>query len=1076
MNERAIFEAALEIQDSGERRAYLDKACADRQDLRRQVETLLESHAAAGSFLDIPVVAHRPEESDRTLDFAPRAGEQRGNDSEGDDPISLSFLRTSTKPSSLGALAHYEVLQVLGQGGFGIVMKAFDEKLHRLVAIKVLNPEMAATSPPRKRFLREARASAAIRHENVVQVYSVDEQPLPYLVMEYIDGQTLQQKMDEVGPLEVSEVLHIGRQIANGLAAAHAMGIIHRDIKPANILLEQGAEQKVKITDFGLARAVDDASMTRTGNVCGTPMYMAPEQAQGQNLDHRADLFSFGSVLYQMACGRPPFRAPTTVAVLRRVSDDTPRPLQEILPEIPDWLVAIVAKLHAKQPHDRFQSAKEVADLLARYQSDVAESFHDSSPSQEPAKVDRSLRDRNRSSHGVTRLRLRTAIVATVIGIAILASMLVNDFGRVTKPNNSETRIAKPLASTSPPSSNTESQTPNSDLGWYGWPADAPPAAIAPFDAAQAQQHQAAWANYLGVPIERTNSLGMKFRLIPPGEFLMGSTEDDVAQVLRELGLDGGSYNGIEPDFFTSQAPLHRTTLTQPFYLGLTEVTQEQYQTVIGESSAYYSAEGAGNAAVAGIPTKDFPVEWVSWIEATRFCDRLSMRERLEAVYFANVGIEHLPSRGGYRLPTEAQWEFACRAGTQTEFWTGNGTALLRHAAWFGRNEGKRPHAVGELKSNPFGLFDMHGNVWEWCHDRWDPRYYEQFRHQPAVDPLGPSTGASRIFRGGCWYDFHQDVYAANRHAATPLERGRVTGFRLVLPVVFHAAGDVRPASAPDLTQPPPATTVAATEAATDFVACHGLTGQQFDAWLKNDADGFRLHWLDARVFGVTTWFSGIAVKTVDHPLFELRHRMPDDDFAVINQDWVEMRDRGFRPVWDWRYLDCGHIHRTRLWIKDDQGYILYHGPSEEIVTQADRVINEGYTVSAITPCQIPGESRYIITTDSDRRSMTFSLGLSREDMSEFTKQIESKGWSLDQLTAYESEANERFVVIASKNDHKPARTVEWDLRDEKLTERVLAQQQVGLMPWCITAYGTAADPRFAVIWCPFQHEEEANR
>src|SRR5262249_50923963 len=150
----------------------------------------------------------------------------------------LSFLQPSPKPGSLGRLAHYEVLEVLGRGAFGIVLKAFDEKLHRVVAIKVMAPQLASTSPPRKRFLREARAAAGIHHENVVTIYAIEDQPIPYLVMEYIAGETLQQKLDRSGPLDVPEVLRIGRQIASGLAAAHAMGLIHRDIKPSNILLE----------------------------------------------------------------------------------------------------------------------------------------------------------------------------------------------------------------------------------------------------------------------------------------------------------------------------------------------------------------------------------------------------------------------------------------------------------------------------------------------------------------------------------------------------------------------------------------------------------------------------------------------------------------------------------------------------------------------------------------------------------------------------------------------------------------------------------------------------------------------
>jgi serine/threonine protein kinase len=300
-----------------------------------------------------------------TRDYAPghATGQSSGRAGVSEDEA-LAFLAPPTRPDALGRIGHYEVLQVLGRGAFGIVFRAFDEVLQRVVAVKVLAPQLATTSPARKRFLREARSSAAIRHENVVQVYEVGEQPLPYLVIEFIPGETLQQRLDRMGPLDVPETLRIGRQIAEGLAAAHATDLIHRDIKPGNILLEAG-QQKVKITDFGLARAADDASISQSGIIAGTPMYMAPEQAQGQALDQRADLFSLGSVLYQMVTGRPPFRASTTMAVLKRVAEDTPRPIREIIPETPPWLCDIIAKLHAKKPEDRFSSAREVADLLA---------------------------------------------------------------------------------------------------------------------------------------------------------------------------------------------------------------------------------------------------------------------------------------------------------------------------------------------------------------------------------------------------------------------------------------------------------------------------------------------------------------------------------------------------------------------------------------------------------------------------------------------------------------------------------------------------------------------------------------
>ena len=356
MTERELFESAVGLADPAERAAFLGRECGADAALRRRVESLLRSHDAAGSFLAQPLVETADADHAATRAYV------------GPTPAApadvLPFLAPGTRPDSLGRVGHYEVLQHVGRGAFGIVFRAFDDTLQRVVAVKVLAPEMAATSPARKRFLREARTSAQVRHENVVQVYEVGEQPLPYLVMEFIPGETLQQRLDRTGPVDPAEVVRVGRQIAEGLAAAHATDLIHRDIKPGNILIE-GGPQRVRITDFGLARAADDASASQSGVVAGTPMYMAPEQALGQTIDQRADLFSLGSVLYQMVTGRPPFRANTTLAVLKRVVEDAPRPIREVIPETPRWLCDIVQRLHEKKPADRFQSAREVADLLA---------------------------------------------------------------------------------------------------------------------------------------------------------------------------------------------------------------------------------------------------------------------------------------------------------------------------------------------------------------------------------------------------------------------------------------------------------------------------------------------------------------------------------------------------------------------------------------------------------------------------------------------------------------------------------------------------------------------------------------
>lgn len=278
----------------------------------------------------------------------------------------LKSLAPTDDPQMLGRLDGYEISGVIGCGGMGAVLKGFDRPLSRVVAIKVMAPHLATSGAARKRFAREAQAAAAMTHENVIDIYGVAESNgLPYLVMPYARGQSLQKRIDERGSLPVVEVLRIGSQIAAGLAAAHQQGLVHRDIKPANILLSDGIERLV-ITDFGLARAVDDASVTRTGVIAGTPQYMSPEQARGDAIDSRSDLFSLGSVLYTACTGRVPFRADSAYGILRRITDNEPRPIREINPQIPDWLCKVIEKLHSKSANDRFATAEEVSDLLQR--------------------------------------------------------------------------------------------------------------------------------------------------------------------------------------------------------------------------------------------------------------------------------------------------------------------------------------------------------------------------------------------------------------------------------------------------------------------------------------------------------------------------------------------------------------------------------------------------------------------------------------------------------------------------------------------------------------------------------------
>jgi hypothetical protein len=345
-------------------------------------------------------------------------------DTEGE----LAFLEPSCKPGFLGRLGLYHVQAVVGRGGMGLVLKGFDEKLERVVALKVMSAALADNPAARQRFVREARAAAAVTHDNVVGIYAVeDDGPIPYLVLQFILGRSLEARIKEGGPLSAAEVVRIGIQIAAGLEAAHQHHLIHRDIKPANILLEDGSG-RVKITDFGLARAEHDASITQSGYIAGTPMYMSPEQAEGKKIDPRSDLFSLGSVLYAACTGRAAFGAKSTVAVLRRVCDTDPCPIRDINPDVPAWLERVINKLLAKDPAQRYQTAGEVGAILQHHFHEAAEPAQGSSARTRMIKV-RTAQDTEVVAAPAPSLprrppRLGAGLIAGLAGLVLLAGLV----------------------------------------------------------------------------------------------------------------------------------------------------------------------------------------------------------------------------------------------------------------------------------------------------------------------------------------------------------------------------------------------------------------------------------------------------------------------------------------------------------------------------------------------------------------------------------------------------------------------------------------------------------------------------
>jgi WD40 repeat protein/serine/threonine protein kinase len=255
----------------------------------------------------------------------------------------------------------------------GLVFQAEDLHLRRRVALKVMRPETQGRPGARERFLREARAAAAVRHEHVITIYHVDQtNDVPFLVMELLEGQSLEKRCQMSPPLSLAEVARIGREVAEGLAAAHDQGLTHRDIKPDNIWLE-APQDKVKVLDFGLARAArGDAQLTQNGLIVGTPAYMAPEQATGGPIDGRTDLFSLGGVLFRLVAGRPPFAGQDALEILHSLANETPPPLSQLNPEVPEAFSQLVVSLLARRPEQRPASAQAVAQALAALESECA--------------------------------------------------------------------------------------------------------------------------------------------------------------------------------------------------------------------------------------------------------------------------------------------------------------------------------------------------------------------------------------------------------------------------------------------------------------------------------------------------------------------------------------------------------------------------------------------------------------------------------------------------------------------------------------------------------------------------------
>src|SRR5271157_141630 len=345
-----------------ERDAFLRSACAGDEVLEREVRSLLTSEGAAGRFLEDPA-----------MEVAAKALARRQREQE-QESADIPIGRT---------ISHYRIAAKLGDGGMGVVWKARDTRLDRFVALKVLPAAMTGDPERKRRFVQEAKAASALNHPNIITIYEIDQaEGVDFIAMEFVPGKSLQQLITRKR-LEPNEALNYAIQLAGALAAAHAAGIVHRDLKPGNIMVNESGS--VKVLDFGLAkltepggagepdltRTIAEAPMTFEGMIAGTPSYMSPEQAQGKKLDGRTDIFSFGSVLYELVTGRRPFVGDSTTAVLSAIVRDQPKPAADTAPGVPRALDRIVARCLQKDPGQRYQHAGDLKIDLQQVREDL---------------------------------------------------------------------------------------------------------------------------------------------------------------------------------------------------------------------------------------------------------------------------------------------------------------------------------------------------------------------------------------------------------------------------------------------------------------------------------------------------------------------------------------------------------------------------------------------------------------------------------------------------------------------------------------------------------------------------------
>ena len=709
-------------------------------------------------------------------------------------------------------VAEYTVVRLLGRGGMGEVYEVEHKELHTRFALKLIHPTIINRGDSGHRFRREAQVMARLKHPNIVHVDDFRQaEGRAWLRMELVEGLPLGGKKagTTVGSLSdwmkinkgdfaEKTTIEILRQVLDGLGYAHEMGVVHRDLKPANLLLSKQGEGAgpflLKIADFGLVRLAGAdwlqskvertvaKSMTESGEetvieeetgeegtstraLLGTFAYMSPEQKRGEEADARSDLFAVGLIAYQLLTGEESLG-------MRRPSEL----IKGLNPAWDEWIL----KATESQTGQRFANAKEMLAAIpgiGKVSAGKAGAHAERrvprvllplfvvggltfaagwgyyfwqqgglSPAPEPVPSGEAQKSASPETEPQTTEPL-PGKNAPVAGKAEVPREEVEQLPEQTEvvPEQNE---AVPEQIESVPEK-TPVAEPGGDaqpLELLGHQAEVKPAAE------EKQVEEAPPApeqrpdRIVELPGQGTD---LTVTWITAGSFRMGSSSEEAGRKADE-------------------SPMTPVTLGKGFWLGVFEVTRAQWSALMeGEESRF--GEGGD----------DLPATGIGWNEARSFCAELTRREKAAG---------RLPEGYVFRLPTEAEWEYACRAGTRTAFSAGEQEADLYGVGWYNENAGGQPHAVGGKAPNAWGLHDMHGNVREWCFD-----WYGPYPGTEVTDPTGPSDGTDRVNRGGSFQDFARECRSANRSRGMPAFKTPSNGFRVAL------ATDIRPSEAKGL-------------------------------------------------------------------------------------------------------------------------------------------------------------------------------------------------------------------------------------------------------------------------------------